>query len=148
MARGVAGGPPRARPAQHGRACKKLPKASFNSFANPRFSFFETNAIRLMISSISSHALEHGMAVGGAAAAAAARRHGLGRAVQVDPIKSTLKASGTNRLTLLVQSDGPLSNVAFNFNLRRYKWASTLANSAAYCGTGAFDAAALASVWR
>jgi len=24
-------------------------------------------------------------------------------------------------------------------------WASTLANSAAYCGTGAFDAAALAS---
>ena len=42
----------------------------------------------------------------------------LGRAVQVDPMKSTLKASGTKRLTL--KSDDPLSNVAFRFQLRRY----------------------------
>jgi hypothetical protein len=41
-----------------------------------------------------------------------------GRAVQVDPIKPTLKAYGTKRLTL--KSDEPLSNVAFKFNLRRY----------------------------
>ena len=38
--------------------------------------------------------------------------------MQVDPIKPTLKASGTKRLTL--KSDEPLSNVAFKFNLRRY----------------------------
>jgi hypothetical protein len=41
-----------------------------------------------------------------------------GRAVQVDPIKPTLKASGTKRLKL--QYDEPLSKVAFKFNLRRY----------------------------
>jgi hypothetical protein len=38
--------------------------------------------------------------------------------VQVDPIKPTLKAPGTKRLKL--QYDEPLSNFAFNFNLRRY----------------------------
>jgi len=38
--------------------------------------------------------------------------------VQVDPIKSTLKAPSTKRLML--KSDEPLSNVAFKFNLRRY----------------------------
>ena len=43
---------------------------------------------------------------------------GHGRAVQVDPIKPTLKASGTKRLTL--KCDEPLSNVAFKFDLRRY----------------------------
>jgi len=37
--------------------------------------------------------------------------------VQVDPNSPTLKASGTKRLRLT--SDEPLSNVAFNFNLRR-----------------------------
>ena len=41
-----------------------------------------------------------------------------GKAVQVDPIKPTLKAPGTKRLEL--NYDGPLSNFAFNFNLRRY----------------------------
>ena len=41
-----------------------------------------------------------------------------GRAVQVDPIKPALKAPGTKRLELIY--DGPLSNFAFNFNLRRY----------------------------
>jgi len=41
-----------------------------------------------------------------------------GEAVQVDPIKPKLKASGTKRLTL--QSDEPLSNVAFKIDLRRY----------------------------
>jgi hypothetical protein len=47
--------------------------------------------------------------------------------VQVDPIKPTLKASGTKPLTL--RSDEPLSNVAFNFNLRSYNtvgyWAAS-----------------------
>jgi len=41
-----------------------------------------------------------------------------GRAVHVDPIKPALKAPGTNRLKLIY--DGPLSNLAFKFNLRRY----------------------------
>jgi len=38
--------------------------------------------------------------------------------VQVDPIKTTLTAPGTERLKL--ECDEPLSNFAFNFNLRRY----------------------------
>ena len=42
----------------------------------------------------------------------------LGRAVQVDAIKPTLKAPGTNLLTL--NYDERLSNFAFKFNLRRY----------------------------
>jgi len=41
-----------------------------------------------------------------------------GKAVLVDPINPTLKAPGTNRLKL--KSDEPLTNFAFNFNLRRY----------------------------
>ena len=41
-----------------------------------------------------------------------------GRAVQVDPIKPTLKAPGTKRLKL--KYDKLLSSFAFNFNLRRY----------------------------
>jgi hypothetical protein len=45
---------------------------------------------------------------------------GLGRAVQVAPIKPTLKAPGTKRLKL--KCDEPLSNFVFNFNLRRYSW--------------------------
>ena len=40
------------------------------------------------------------------------------RAVQVDPTKPTLKAPGTKRLKLKCVE--PLSDVAFNFNLRRY----------------------------
>ena len=43
---------------------------------------------------------------------------GHGRAVQVDPMKPTLKAHGTQRLILLC--DEPLSQFALNFNLRRY----------------------------
>jgi len=43
---------------------------------------------------------------------------GQGSAVQVDPIKPMLKAPGTKRLKL--RYDVPLSNFAFNFNLRRY----------------------------
>ena len=42
----------------------------------------------------------------------------LGRAVQVAPFKTTLRAPGTKRLNL--KCDEPLSNVAFKFNLRRY----------------------------
>ena len=38
--------------------------------------------------------------------------------VQVDPIKPTLKAPGSKRLKL--EDEKLLSNVAFNFNLRRY----------------------------
>ena len=38
--------------------------------------------------------------------------------MQVDPIKPTLKAPGTERLKL--KCDEPLSNFAFKFNLRRY----------------------------
>ena len=47
-----------------------------------------------------------------------------GRAVQVDPMKPTLKAPGPQRLKL--EFDGMLSNFAFTFNLRRYtmaRWA-------------------------
>ena len=43
---------------------------------------------------------------------------GRGRAVQVDPIKLTLKVPGTKRLKL--KHDEPLSKFAFEFNLRRY----------------------------
>ena len=42
----------------------------------------------------------------------------LGRAVQVDPIKPVLKAPGA--MLFKVRYDKPLSNFAFNFNLRRY----------------------------
>ena len=38
--------------------------------------------------------------------------------MQVDSIKPTVKAPGTKRLKL--NCDAPLSNVAFNFELRRY----------------------------
>ena len=38
--------------------------------------------------------------------------------MQVDPIKPTLKVSGTNFLT--PNHDEPLSTFAFNFKLRRY----------------------------
>jgi hypothetical protein len=38
--------------------------------------------------------------------------------MQADPTKLPLKAHVTKRLKL--KRDGPLSNVAFNFNLRRY----------------------------
>jgi len=41
-----------------------------------------------------------------------------GRAVQVDPIKPTLKAPGSERLKL--EHEKLLFNFAFNFNLRRY----------------------------
>jgi hypothetical protein len=43
---------------------------------------------------------------------------GLGRAVQLDPMQSRLKAPGTKRLTL--HCEEPLSSFAYKFNLRRY----------------------------
>ena len=43
---------------------------------------------------------------------------GHGRAVQVDPIKLTLRAPGTKRLK--VKYEALLSNFAFKFNLRHY----------------------------
>jgi hypothetical protein len=42
----------------------------------------------------------------------------LGRAVQLDPVNTMLKAPGIKRLKL--KRDVPLSNFAFKFNLRRY----------------------------
>ena len=54
-----------------------------------------------------------------------------GRAVQVDPIKHTLKAPGSVLLKLRI--DGPVLNFAFNFNLRRYKVAQ-LEGAAATAG--------------
>jgi len=45
----------------------------------------------------------------------------LGRVVQVDPIKPTLKAPGIKRLKL--KQGELLSIFAFKFNLRRYRWA-------------------------
>jgi hypothetical protein len=64
--------------------------------------------------------------VAGEARQAAGGRHAVrGEAVQIDPIKPTLKASGTKRLTL--KSDEPLSNVAFKFNLCRYNEATAAA---------------------
>jgi hypothetical protein len=46
----------------------------------------------------------------------------LGRAVQVDPIKPTLKAPGIKLLKL--KYDKPLSSFALKFYLRRYTLAS------------------------
>ena len=45
----------------------------------------------------------------------------LGRAVQVDTIKPTLKPPGTKHLEL--KCDILLSSFAFKFHLRRYTWA-------------------------
>jgi hypothetical protein len=46
----------------------------------------------------------------------------LGEAVQVDPIKPTLKAPKSTLLNL--EHEKSLSNYAFKFNLRRYTWAA------------------------
>ena len=72
----------------------------------------------------------------------------LGEALQVDPIKPTLNAPGTNRLTL--KYDKLLSSFAFNFNLRRYTWASRRPSSTAR-GYGARTTArswAACTSWR
>ena len=55
---------------------------------------------------------------GGPGGGADRRRQHPGKAVQVGPMKPKLKAPGTKRLKL--EYDGPLSNVAFKFNMRRY----------------------------
>jgi len=47
---------------------------------------------------------------------------GNGRAVQVDPIKPTLKAPGS--MLLKLRYVGPVLNFAFKVNLRRYTTAS------------------------
>jgi len=54
---------------------------------------------------------------------------GLGRTVQVDPLKPKLKPPGTRRLKL--KCDTLLSTSAFKFYLRRYTWARSRASSAA-----------------
>ena len=50
----------------------------------------------------------------------------LGRAVQVDHVKPKLKLPGAKRLKLKCHK--PLSNFAFNFNLRHYTWGSRRAS--------------------
>jgi len=57
--------------------------------------------------------------------------------VQVDPIKATLKAPGTQRLKL--QYDEPLSNFAFKFNLRRYNSVWSIGASVDEEGRKKFD---------
>jgi hypothetical protein len=54
----------------------------------------------------------------------------LGRAVQVAPIKPTLKLPGTKRLKPICVD--PLSNFAFKFNLRRYTSGRTGGSSATF----------------
>ena len=44
----------------------------------------------------------------------------LGKAAQVEPMEPRVKAHGTKRLKQ--KHDEPLSNFAFNLNLRRYNW--------------------------
>jgi hypothetical protein len=56
---------------------------------------------------------------------------GPGGAVQVDPIKPTLKAHGFKRLTLV--RDHPLSSFAFKFYLRRYSLVATWIGSVSPC---------------
>ena len=63
-------------------------------------------------------ALPHGDLAAAQEDPVAATRHAHGRAVQVDPIKPTLKPPGTKRLKL--EYDEPLSSFAFNFKLRHY----------------------------
>ena len=68
---------------------------------------------------------------------------GQDRAVQVDPIKPTLKAPGTKRLKL--KYDEVLSNFAFRFHLRRYTTDGVLVHAFFMHGTGA-DAAVVAEL--
>ena len=46
------------------------------------------------------------------------RRDAPGKAMQIDPIKPTLKPPGIKLVKL--KFDTPLSNFAFSFNMRRY----------------------------
>ena len=48
------------------------------------------------------------------------QRRALGKAVQADPVKPTLKAPGIELSKL--KYDESLTTFAFKFNLRRYKW--------------------------
>jgi hypothetical protein len=66
-------------------------------------------------------------------------------AVQINPIKPTLKAPGTERL--IPKYDTPLSRVAFKFNLRRFILEALLpliaaAAAAAEGGAGGAEAGA------
>ena len=63
-------------------------------------------------------------------------RHRLRRVVQVDPIKPTLKATGSERLKL--KYDEPLSNFAFNFNLRPYASGKSVCYNAPVLEAGAY----------
>ena len=61
---------------------------------------------------------EHRDGEAGAAAGDGAAGRGHGRAVQVDPIKPTVKAPGIKLVK--VKCDEPLSNFVYKLNLRRY----------------------------
>ena len=56
-----------------------------------------------------------------------------GEAVQVDPIKPTLKAPGTKRLKL--KRVDPLSSFGFKFNLHRYIKAENIGQLTSFSGT-------------
>ena len=62
------------------------------------------------------------------------RRLSPGRAVQVDPIKPTLKPTGNKRLKL--KCDTLLSTSAFKSNLRRYTLAAVVRQAAACLSSG------------
>jgi len=84
--------------------------------------------------------------MGGAGAASGDERDAVarvlrGRAVQVDPIKPTLKAPGSKKLIL--KHDQLVSNLGFDFNLRRFNVASLLAD-----GTRLARPASLLQVWQ
>jgi len=66
---------------------------------------------------------------------------GLGGAVQVDPMKTKLKALGTMRLTL--KYDEPLSSFAFKFDLRRYSSGRRLRRSLTWRSAAPAPAAAV-----
>jgi hypothetical protein len=53
----------------------------------------------------------------------------LGRALQLDPIKPTLKAPGTKRSKL--ECNGLLSTFGFEFSLSRYSWST--ATTSTWC---------------
>ena len=70
-----------------------------------------------------------------------------GEAVQVDPIRSTLKAPGTDLLTL--EYDDLLSYFAFNFDLRHHTLAVRLCKEEAVAAAAeAADAAAAGTYTR
>jgi hypothetical protein len=82
-----------------------------------------------------SAAARHDVRNGRSAAAAGVRAGSLGKAVQVHPIKPTLKAPGAKRLKL--KCDALLSKCAFNFSLRHYSTVELARSGPACLGAAA-----------